>query len=116
MKNKKFDTALLKRKFPQIRGRNIYQLQRAEKRLRHAASGAIHANWDKFPSAAAMYQAIIEKALLGQKALKQELEKRRIGLTAFRSALPLKQQRFLEASMNSEPAKRLLSGASLAIQ
>lgn len=108
--------ALLKRKYPQIRGRNIYQLQRAEARLRRLASGALHADPDKFLSAGAIYQSMIEKSLLGHSALKQELARRRIGLTAIRSALPLKQQHKIEASMTSEPARRLLSGASLAIQ
>jgi len=108
--------SLLKRRFPQLRGRNIYQLKRANARLRRIASGVLHADWDKFPSAPAMYQSMIDKSLLGQKALKQELERRRVYSPAFRSALPLKQQRILEASMTSVPAQRLLAGASLAIQ
>jgi hypothetical protein len=92
---------LIKRRFPQIAGRNIYQLQRAERRLRRLANGALHADWDAFPSARAIYGQIVDKALLGNRALTQELERRRVNAPAFRSALPLKQQRLLEASMTS---------------
>lgn len=107
--------SLLKRKFPQIRGRDIGQLQRAGKRLKRLANGALHADWSRTTNGRALYAAIIDKSLLGAKALAQELERRRIKSPAFRSALPLKQQRILEASMNSIPAQNLLRGASLAI-
>lgn len=115
MKNKKFLTPLLKRKFPQIRGQNIFKLAQTNRRLKRIASGVLHANWEKFPSAGAIYGTMIDKALLGQKALKQELERRRVDAPAFRSALPLKRQRIIEAQMQSVPAQRLLAGASLAI-
>lgn len=115
MKNKKFLTPLLKRKFPQIRGQSIFKLAQTNRRLKRLASGVLHADWEKSPSLPAIYSSMIDKSLLGQKALKQELDNRRVNAPAFRSALPLKQQRILEASMNSVPAQRLLAGASLAI-
>lgn len=76
-------TPLLKRKFPQIRGRNIYQLARAAKRLSNIAAGAIRADWNKFPAARLIYQDKITMALEGQKALGAELARRQAGPDSF---------------------------------
>src|ERR1700743_2574711 len=85
-------TPLLKRKFPQIRGRNIYQLARAGKRLAKIAAGTLRADWDKTPALRAVFQDKIATTLQGQKALKTELTTRNVFGTPFRDATPHKQR------------------------
>lgn len=115
MKNKKFQTALIKRHYPQIRNQDIGKLAQAGRRLKRMANGALHKDWDKLgPRGQVMFHDIINTCLSGAQALKQELERRRVNAPAFRSALPLKKQRLLLATNTSVAAQKLLAGESLA--
>src|SRR5947207_1557536 len=112
--------------------KTIYQLAKVGKRLTRIArkstrllmNGRTPRDWPRNSAGRVICQkrnplrdgeAAFERARLGACAqgallLKEEMDNRRINQTAFRCALPLKKQRELLATMNSDAAQKLLVG------